>query len=138
MLRTGKTSALRREALPIAEDMGISTARLRPVPVGAGKPAIIREIGHFCTASISQATLRRTETTELTKKAKFDRDPSAGLHGLLARVLPWLPKTGHHSVPFQRRGLREIGTALARLCLVAVTQSLTRRNFEAAPLTGLA
>jgi hypothetical protein len=29
-----------------------------------------REIGHFRTASISQATLQRTETTELTVKTK--------------------------------------------------------------------
>jgi len=31
MLRTGKTWQYRREALPIAEEMGNSTARLRPV-----------------------------------------------------------------------------------------------------------
>ena len=64
-LRPAKTSALRREALPVAE--GNSTARLRPVQA----TRIIREIGHFCTASISQATLRRTETTELTAKTKM-------------------------------------------------------------------
>ena len=58
MLRPGKTSALRREALPVAE-------------VGAGTPANNREIGHFRTAFISQATLRRTETTELTGKTKL-------------------------------------------------------------------
>ena len=33
--------------------------------------AIIREIGHFRTASISRATLRRTEMTELTHKSKL-------------------------------------------------------------------
>lgn len=44
---------------------------------------IIREIGYFCTASISQATLQRTETTELTAKTKLDRDPVAGLRSLL-------------------------------------------------------
>ena len=48
--------------------------------------SIIREIGHFCTASISQATLRRTETTELTAKNNFDRHPGAGLRGLLSRL----------------------------------------------------
>ena len=37
------------------------------MPVGAGMPANNREIGHFCPASISQAPLRRTETTELTE-----------------------------------------------------------------------
>jgi hypothetical protein len=58
MLRTGKTPALRREAPPVAE-------------VGAGTPANNREIGHFCTASISQATLQRTETAELTGKTKL-------------------------------------------------------------------
>ena len=45
--------------------------------------SIIREIGHFCTASISLATLRRTETTELTVKTKLVRDPVAGLRRLL-------------------------------------------------------
>jgi hypothetical protein len=54
MLRTGKTSALRREATPVAEDASNN-----------------REIGHFRTAFISQATLRRTETTELTGKTKL-------------------------------------------------------------------
>jgi hypothetical protein len=53
MLRTGKTSALRREAAPVAEDASSN-----------------REIGHFRTAFISQATLRRTETTELTDKSR--------------------------------------------------------------------
>ncbi len=48
--------------------------------------SIIREIGHFCTASISLATLRRTETPELTAKTKLDRDPVAGLRGLLSRL----------------------------------------------------
>ena len=38
MLRTGKTSALQREALPVAEDASNN-----------------REIGHFRTAFISQA-----------------------------------------------------------------------------------
>jgi hypothetical protein len=46
---------------------GISPARLRPVQ----GVRIIRETGHFCTASISQATLRRTETTGLTAKNKL-------------------------------------------------------------------
>ena len=42
-----------------------------------------REIGHFCSASITQAPLRRTKTTELTDKTKLVRDPVAGLRGLL-------------------------------------------------------
>jgi hypothetical protein len=82
MLRTGKTQQYRREALPIAEDTSSSTARLRPVQ----GTRIIREIGHFCTASISQATLRRTETAGLTAKTKFDRHPGAGLRGLPSQV----------------------------------------------------
>jgi hypothetical protein len=99
---------------------------------------IIREIGHFCTASISQATLRRTETTELTAKTKLVRDPVAGFRWPAGSGLTLPPANWPAFHYTQRRGLREIGTALARLCLVAVTQSLTRRNFEAAPLTGLA
>ena len=79
---SGQDQQYRREALPVAEEMGISTARLRPVQA----TSIIREIGHFCTASISQATLRRTETTELTVKTNFDRHPGAGLRGLLSRL----------------------------------------------------
>jgi hypothetical protein len=67
MLRTGKTSAIRREAPPIAESVSNSTARLRPVQGASSN----REIGHFCTASISLAPLRRTETTELTGKTKL-------------------------------------------------------------------
>ena len=73
------SSRLRREALPVAEDESNSTARLRPVQ----GVSIIRETGHFCTASISQATLRRTETAGLTAKTNFDRHPGAGLRGLL-------------------------------------------------------
>jgi hypothetical protein len=44
-----------------------STARLRPVQ----DTGINREIGHFCTASISQAALQRTETAELTGKTRL-------------------------------------------------------------------
>ena len=36
---------------------------------------------------------------------------------------PDRPKSGQHSAPFQRRGLGKVGFALARLILVAVTQS---------------
>ena len=79
MLRTGKTQQYRREAPPVAEDTSSSTARLRPVQA----TSIIREIGYFCTASITLAPLRRTETTELTGKAKTDRDPVVGLRSLL-------------------------------------------------------
>jgi len=45
--------------------------------------SIIREIGYFCTASITLAPLRRTETTELTVETKLDRDPVVGLRSLL-------------------------------------------------------
>ena len=78
----GQDAAIRREALPIAEDKSNSTAWLRPVQA----TSIIRETGHFCTASISQATLRRTETTELTAKTNLDRHPGARLRGLLSQV----------------------------------------------------
>jgi hypothetical protein len=68
MLRISATTpALRREAAPVAEDKSNSTARLCPVQA----TSIIREIGHFCTASISQAPLRRTETTELTAQTEL-------------------------------------------------------------------
>jgi hypothetical protein len=68
--------------LPVAEDESNSTARLRPVQ----GVRIIRETGHFCTASISQAPLRRTETTGLTAQTNLDRHPGAGLRGLLSQV----------------------------------------------------
>jgi hypothetical protein len=49
------------------QEIGNSTARLRPVQdIGSN-----REIGHFCTASISQAALQRTETAELTGKTRL-------------------------------------------------------------------
>jgi len=65
--------------LRISAKTGNMAARLRP----AKKSAIARdaphgqdtgnnrEIGHFCTASISQATLQRTETAELTGKTRL-------------------------------------------------------------------
>ena len=67
MLRiSAKTLTLARDASH-GQHNGNSTARLRPVQ-GSGNN---REIGHFRTAFISQATLRRTETTELTGKTKL-------------------------------------------------------------------
>ena len=55
--------ALARDAAH-GQDTSSSTARLRPVQGVSSN----REIGHFCTASITLAPLRRTETTELTVK----------------------------------------------------------------------
>ena len=79
------SKALAREATP-GQDHSNSTARLRPVQGISSS----REIGHFCTASISQATLRRTETTELTdggpNASWLDRHPGAGLRGQLSQV----------------------------------------------------
>jgi hypothetical protein len=49
------------------QDIGI-TARGSACRRGRG---INREIGHFCTASISQAALQRTETAELTGKTRL-------------------------------------------------------------------
>jgi hypothetical protein len=66
MLRTGKASALRREAPPVAENKAIARDATHGQDTRNN-----REIGHFCTASISQATLRRTETAELTGKTKL-------------------------------------------------------------------
>jgi hypothetical protein len=65
-LLAGKATAIRREAPPIAEDKQYG----RETSSGQGI-SNNREIGHFRTASISQATLRRTETTELTDKSKL-------------------------------------------------------------------
>ena len=76
--------ALRREALPIAEDESNSTARLRPVQ----GVSIIRETGHFCTASISQATLRRTETAGLTAKFILTDTPALGFAACCLRFDP--------------------------------------------------
>jgi hypothetical protein len=67
MLRTGRTSALRREAPPVAEDKALA----RETSSGQ-RNRNNREIGHFCTASISQAALQRTETAELTVKTNLD------------------------------------------------------------------
>jgi hypothetical protein len=70
-------------------------ARLRLSPRTSNRAARLRhgqdernnrEIGHFRTASISQATLQRTETTELTGKTNLVRDPAAGLRSLLSRI----------------------------------------------------
>ena len=66
MLRTGKASALRREAPPVAEDKALARDATHGQDTRNN-----REIGHFRTASISQATLQRTETTELTGKTKL-------------------------------------------------------------------
>jgi hypothetical protein len=66
MLRTGKTTGLRREAPPVAEE----TAIARETSSGQDT-RINREIGHFRTAFISQAALQRTETAELTVKTRL-------------------------------------------------------------------
>jgi len=47
-LRPAKASAIRREALPVAEGKAISTARLRPVP----DESIIRETGQLLVAPL--------------------------------------------------------------------------------------
>jgi len=79
--------------VPVLADRARRAARLRPARKLLARDAahgqdvsIIREIGPFCTASISQATLRRTETTELTVKTKLARHTSDSLHSLLARL----------------------------------------------------
>ena len=132
---------LRREALPIAEGKSISIAWLRPMQDIRNSritgQLLLISLNFRCTALRSRS-LHSQNWPALLVKPKLVRDPGAGLHGLPSQVPPCCHGTGRHAVPFQRRGLREIGTALSRLCLVAVTQSLTRRNFEAAPLTGLA
>jgi len=61
--KTGNMAARLRPAKEIS-----NTARGSAYRRGRG---IIREIGHFCTASISQAALQRTETAELTGKTKL-------------------------------------------------------------------
>ena len=67
MLRmSAKTSALRREASPVAEDASNS-----PRCYARARRRNNREIGHFRTAYISQATLRQTETTDLTLAGQF-------------------------------------------------------------------
>jgi hypothetical protein len=60
-LRPATKSAIARDASH-GQDIGI-TARGSACRRGRGNN---REIGHFRTASISQATLQRTETAELT------------------------------------------------------------------------
>jgi len=65
-LRPAKTSAIARDASH-GQDIGI-TARGSACRRGRGNN---REIGHFCTASISQAALQRTETAELTGKTRL-------------------------------------------------------------------
>jgi len=66
--------------LRISAKTGNMAARLRPatdISITARGSACRRgrgnnrEIGHFCTASISQATLQRTETAELTGKTRL-------------------------------------------------------------------
>jgi hypothetical protein len=65
-LRPAKKSAIARDASH-GQDIGI-TARGSACRRGRGNN---REIGHFCTASISQAALQRTETAELTGKTRL-------------------------------------------------------------------
>jgi len=65
-LRPAKKSAIARDASH-GQDTSI-TARGSACRRGRGNN---REIGHFCTASISQAALQRTETAELTGKTKL-------------------------------------------------------------------
>jgi hypothetical protein len=92
---------------------------------------INREIGHFCTASITLAPLRRTETTELTVKTKSVRDPIAGLRGLLvsAAINPQPA-----SIPL--RSINGDSANLAGAIATAPGNKQTRRNIEAAPLWG--
>ena len=77
----GQDTEIRREAPPVAEDKQYG----RKASPGQDERNN-HEIGHFRTASISQATLRRTETTELTHKSNLVRDPAAGLRSLLSRI----------------------------------------------------
>jgi len=65
-LRPARKSAIARDASH-GQDIGI-TARGSACRRGRGNN---REIGHFCTASISQAALQRTETAELTDKTRL-------------------------------------------------------------------
>ena len=81
-LLAGKTTSNTARGSAYRRRQGNMAARLRH----GQDVSINREIGHFRTASISQATLRRTETTELTAKTKLVRDPVAGLRGLLSRI----------------------------------------------------
>src|ERR1039458_4145374 len=60
---SGQVTALRREAPPVDEDKAFARESSSGQDTRNN-----REIGHFRTASISQATLRRTETSELTGK----------------------------------------------------------------------
>jgi hypothetical protein len=69
-LRPAKKSELARDAAH-GQNIGI-TARGCACRRGRGSN---REIGHFRTASISQATLRRTETTDLTLADQFCLTP---------------------------------------------------------------
>jgi len=129
---SGQDQQYRREALPIAEDNSNSTARLRAVQA----TSIIREIGHFCTASISLASLRRTETTELTAKNYFDRHPGAGLRGLLVSaegtdksqpaIIPLRASVGesvNHVIALPRRRQERVQTPRQNIASFAATLS---------------
>ncbi len=79
---------LRREALPVAEARG----PLRPVLVGAGRPANMRQDwaaflrGH---SAALRSPLRKQPS--LGAPVKLVQDPDSGLHGLPSQVplLPW-------------------------------------------------
>ncbi len=63
---SGQDISNTREASPVAEDKAIGREASPGQDISNN-----REIGHFRTASISQAALQRTETAELTGKTRL-------------------------------------------------------------------
>ena len=84
-LRPARTSAIRREALPVAEDENNSTARLRPVQA----TSIIREIGHFCPASIAHAHCGGQKQPNSLRKIILTDTPALGFAACWSRLKGW-------------------------------------------------
>jgi len=68
--------------LPIAEDESNSTARLRPVQA----TSIIREIGHFCTASIAHAHCGGQKQPNSLRKPNLTDTPALGFAACWSRL----------------------------------------------------
>ena len=88
---------------PVAEEKALA----RDATHGQG-PRINREIGPFRTASISQATLQRTETTELTDGGPTARWLVWPHGGRLTVVLPARSQNSFGNCPADRRNKKAL------------------------------
>ena len=136
MLRTGKTWQYRREALPIAEDESNSTARLRPVQ----DTRIIRETDQLLVAPLifryiafRSRALHSQNWPDSLRKPNQSETPALDFTACCLGCHAPISRPSFRSVPApgtQRTWHRAIATVPGN--------KVTRRNVEAASLTGLA